>query len=40
VIFSVSSFTNCLEFIFESSLPLAGFDVCLLGIPYISFFHR
>jgi len=25
---NASSFTHCLEFIHESSLPLAGFDVC------------
>jgi len=33
VIFSASSFTGCVEFIPESSLPLAGFDVCHIRHP-------
>jgi len=39
VVFSAFSFTGCLEFIPESSLPLAGPDMCILGTPYIFFFH-
>ena len=33
VISSASSFTGCLDFISESSLPLTGFDVCHLRYP-------
>jgi len=33
-----SSFSNCLEFVLESSLLLVGFDVCPLRHPIYSLF--
>ena len=38
MIFSISSFTGCLEFAPEfSKSPLEGLMCVILGIPYISF---